>query len=121
MFDLGHNDLCVWKKAFALVAHDAGKVIDMAMSENDRIYVVRLDAGRRQRAPQPPRCRPEHFVASHATVEKNKLIAGVQDKAIFLYDEGSRSHELTRKHAFDALLWCLWIKRSGRPQIERPI
>jgi hypothetical protein len=49
MFDLGHNNLRIGEKAFAIIAHDAGKMVNMAMGENDGIYVVGLDARRRQR------------------------------------------------------------------------
>ena len=121
MFDLGHNDLRIGEQAFALIAHDAGKMVDMAVSENDRVYVLGLDAGRRQRILQPSRCRPEYFVASHATVEKNELVTGVQNEAIFLHDNGSRRLELARKHAFDGFLGRLRIKRCGRTEVKRPI
>ena len=48
MLDLGHDDLRIGEKAFALVAHDAGKMVDMAMGEDDRVDIVGLDTGRRQ-------------------------------------------------------------------------
>jgi hypothetical protein len=113
MLDLGHDDLRSGEKAFALVAHDTGKVVDMAMGEDDRVDVVGLDAGRRQRGLQPPRCRPEHFVGADAAIKKNELVAGVQHKAIFLdYKSGGRL-ELACNHAFDGFLGRLRKKRCG--------
>jgi hypothetical protein len=113
MLDLGHDDLRIGEKAFALVAHDTGKVVDMAMGEDDRVDVLGLDAGRRQGILQPPGCRSERFIGSHTAVEKNELVAGVQHKAIFLdYKSGGRL-ELACNHAFDGFLGRLRKKRCG--------
>ena len=113
MLHLGHDDLGIGEKAFALVAHDAGKMVDMAMGEDDRVDVVGLDTGRRQGVLQPPRRGPERFVCPDAAVEKNELVAGVQHKAILLSDNGGGRLELAREDAFDNLLWRLRIKRRG--------
>src|ERR1700722_10136805 len=113
MLDLGHDDLRIGEKTHSLVAHDAGKMIDMAMGENDRVDVVGLDAGRRESVLQPPSCRPEHFVGAYAAIKKNELIAGVQHKTIFLHDESGGRLELVRNHAFDGFLWRLRKKRGG--------
>src|ERR1700735_583350 len=94
MLDLGHDDLCIGEKTLPLVAHDAGKMVDMAMGENDRVDVVGLDAGRRQSVLQPSRCCPVQLVGADAAIKKNELIAGVQHKAIFLHDKRGGRLEL---------------------------